>query len=225
MLIKNRYILLVFALILILLVNPGTCTAASSVTLSISPEVISVGDTVTVEVFVEPDVAIAGMQFDLEFDDTIVHVDDVTEGDLFSQSGMGTFFNNGSIEPGLLSNVYGTIMGASNVSTPAAFATITMVIDTADVGNLSLNLTNVIISDPTGHAVEVEVINATIDFSTIDFYSIYDVNMDGTVNDDDFIAVMLHFIETPSPACPRCDVNSDGIVNILDMRLVLLNYG
>ena len=176
------------------------------------------------DVFVEPDVEIAGMQFDLEFDDAIFHVDEVTEGDLFSQSGMGTFFNNGLIEPGLLSNVYGTILGASNISTPAAFAAITMVIDTADAANLSLDLTNVIISNSVGHAVEVEVINATIDFSTIDFYSIYDVNKDGTVNDDDFIAVMLHFIETPFPACTRCDVNSDGIVNILDMRLVILNY-
>ena len=223
MLIRNRYIFLAFALILILLLNPGTCTAASSVTI-ISPQVISPGDIVTVDVFVEPDVAIAGMQFNLEFNDTIVHVDDVTEGDLFPQSGMGTFFNNGSIEPGLLSNVYGTILGASDVSTPAVFATITMVVDTEDAATLPLNLTNVIISDPTGHAVEVEVINATIDFSTIDFYSIYDVNEDGTVNDDDFIIVMLHFIETPSSACTRCDVNSDDVVNILDMSLVLSNY-
>lgn len=214
----NRYIWL--ALILILLSSHGTCTAAaSSVTLILSPQIISAGDTFTVDIFVEPDVAIAGMQFNLEFNDTIVHVDDVTEGGLFTQSGMGTFFNNGSIEPGLLSNVYGAILGASNVSTPAAFATITMVVNTEDAATLPLNLTNVIISDPTGLSVEVEVINATIDF-----FSIYDVNEDGIVDNDDFIIVMGHFSETTSPTYPRCDVNSDGIVNILDLRLVLLNY-
>lgn len=214
----NRYIWL--ALILILLSSHGTCTAAaSSVTLILSPQIISAGDTFTVDIFVEPNVAIAGMQFNLEFNDTIVHVDDVTEGGLFTQSGMGTFFNNGSIEPGLLSNVYGAILGASNVSTPAAFATITMVVNTEDAATLPLNLTNVIISDPTGLSVEVEVINATIDF-----FSIYDVNGDGIVDEDDFIIVMGHFSETTFPTYPRCDVNSDGIVNILDLRLVLLNY-
>ena len=158
----NRKLWLAF--ILALFISPGTFTAsASSVTLNVSPQVISAGESFTVDVFVEPDVAIAGMQFNLEFDETKVHVDSVTEGSLFTQSGLGTFFNNGLIEPGLLSNVYGTILGASNVSTPAAFATITMVVDEQDRATSTLNLTNVIISDPNGHAVEVEVTNAIIE--------------------------------------------------------------
>lgn len=214
---KNKYIWLVF--IFMLLVSPGTCTAAaSSMTLSLSSQVISPGDTFTVDVFVEPDVAIAGMQFDLEFDGTLFHVDDVTEGDLFTQSGPNTFFNSGSIEPGLLSNVYGVILGPSNVSTPAVFATITMVVDTEDIATSQLNLTNVIISDPIGHAVEVEIIN-----TTIDTFSIYDVNEDGIIDNDDYKIVISHFSETTSPPYPRCDVNSDGVVNILDLRLVLFN--
>ncbi len=158
----NRKLWLAF--ILALFISLGTFTAsASSVTLNVSPQVISAGESFTVDVFVEPDVAIAGMQFNLEFDETKVHVDGVTEGNLFTQSGMRTFFNNGLVEPGLLSNVYGTILGASNVSTPAAFATITMVVDEQDRATSTLNLTNVIISDPNGHAVEVEVTNAIIE--------------------------------------------------------------
>ena len=214
---KNRYIWLVFTFIL--LISLGTWpAAASSVTLSLSPQVISAGDTFTVDIFVEPDVAIAGMQFNLEFDDTLVHVDNVTEGDLFTQSGMSTFFNNGSIEPGLLSNVYGAILGASNVSTPAAFATITMVMDTEDVATLPLNLTNVIISDPTGHAVEVEVTN-----TTIEIMDICDVNGDGVINFLDYEILDQHFSETTSFPYPGWDVNSDGIVNIMDLALVGYN--
>lgn len=158
---ENRNIWLAFAIALF--ISLGTFTAsASSVTLNVSPQEISAGDTFTVDVFVEPDDKIAGMQFNLEFDETKVHVDSVTEGNLFTQSGLGTFFNNGLVEPGLLSNVYGTILGASNVSTPAAFATITMVVDEQDTATSTLNLTNVIISDPNGHAVDVDVTNATI---------------------------------------------------------------
>ena len=214
---KNRYIWLVF--IFILLVSPGTCTAAaSSVTLSLSYQIVSPGDTFTVDVFVEPGVAIAGMQFDLEFDETIFYVDDVTEGDLFTQSGPDTFFNNGSIEPGLLSNVYGVILGPSNVSTPAVFATITMVVDTEDVATSQLNLTNVIISDPTGHAVEVEVTN-----TTIVIMDICDINGDGVINFLDYEIVDQHFSETTSFPYPSWDVNSDGIVNIMDLAMVGYN--
>ena len=93
-----------------------------------------------------------------------------------------------------------------------------MVVDTENVATLPLNLTNVIISDPTGHAVEVEVINLTIDI-----FSIYDVNMDGVVNNDDPEIVIQHFSEKTSHPYPRWDINSDGIVNILDLALVGYN--
>ncbi len=158
------------------------------------------------------------MQFDLEFDDTIVHIDGITEGDLFTQSGMSTFFNSGSIEPGLLSNVYGVILGASNVSTPAAFATITMVVDTQDTATSTLNLINVIISDPDGNAVEVEVTN-----TTIEIMDICDINGDGVINFLDYEIVDQHFSETTYFPYPSWDVNSDGIVNIMDLSLVGYN--
>ena len=51
------------AFTIILLTSLITYTAAaSSVTLSLSPQVISAGETFTVDVFVDPDVAIAGIQ-------------------------------------------------------------------------------------------------------------------------------------------------------------------
>lgn len=155
------------ALILILLASNGT-VAASSVTLSLSPQVISLGDTFTVNVFVEPDVPIAGIQLNLKFNDTLVHVDDVTEGDIFTQSGLGTFFNNGSIEPGLLSNVYGGILGPSNVSTPGIFTNINLVALNQS-GICTFELFNVVISNSTGHTLPVIVNNgiATIGDVTI----------------------------------------------------------
>lgn len=82
---------LVFAFAIVLLFSSSSC-AATGVSLVLSSQVVSTGDTFTVDVFVEPDVAIVGMQFDLEFDETKMHVDDVDEGYLFAQSEMNTYF-------------------------------------------------------------------------------------------------------------------------------------
>ena len=157
------------AFTIILLTSLITYTAAaSSVTLSLSPQVISAGETFTVDVFVDPDVAIAGMQFDLEFDNTKFHVHEVTEGDLFTQSGMSTYFNPGVIESGSLSNVYGTILGAASISNPSAFARIIMIVDEQATSASTIKLKNVIISNPEGQAVEIEVFNATVEILSID---------------------------------------------------------
>ncbi|HJH28802.1 MAG TPA: hypothetical protein C5S51_03795 [Methanosarcinaceae archaeon] len=93
------------------------------------------------------------MQFNLEFDDTKMHVVDVAEGNLFTQSGMGTYFNAGTIESGSVNNVYGTILGAANVKIPSVFATITLVVDAQNTTTSNINLKNVIVSDPEGNAI------------------------------------------------------------------------
>ena len=213
----KKVIKLVLALAIVSLFSISSCNAAD-ISLIPSSQVVSSGDIFTVDVFVEPDVAIAGMQFDLEFDETKIHVYGMTEGDLLAQSGMGTYFNAGTIEFGSLSNVYGTILGATNVVTPSAFATITMVVDAQDAGTSTINLKNVIVSDPEGHAVDIEVTDLSVEI-----VSNYDVNGDGIINFADYEIVRLHYSENTSSPYPRWDVNSDGVVNILDMMLVTFN--
>jgi hypothetical protein len=51
-------------------------------------------------------------------------------------------------------------------------------------------------------------------------YSVYDVNMDGTVNVLDLILVGQDFGEIGTPGWIREDVNGDGVINVLDMILV-----
>ncbi|MDW7775653.1 MAG: cohesin domain-containing protein [Methanosarcinales archaeon] len=219
MLSGSRNVGLIFIVILLAGFSSSTA-AASKVTISSSPQILSSGDIFTVDVFVEPDVAIAGMQFSLEFDESKLNVVEVTEGDLFRQSGLGTFFNNGTVGQGMLTNVYGTILGASNVSTPAAFASIILVVEPQEEFTSTLNLKNVIISDPDGNAVVVEVMDAIIEVM-----SIYDVNGDGAVDLTDYGIIDEHFSETTSFPYPRWDVNSDGIVNVQDLRLITFNLG
>jgi len=210
----NKIVRLVLAFAIVSLLSISSCVA-TGVSLDLSSQVVLAGDTFTIDVFVEPDVAIAGMQFNLEYDETKMHIDGVTEGDLFTQSGMSTYFNAGTIEFGSLSNVYGTILGAANVIAPSAFATITMVADSQDVGTSTVNLKNVIISDPEGYAVDIEVTN-----SSVEIVKSFDVNGDGFIDFTDYEIVIQHFSKNTSYPYPRWDVNSDGVVNILDLRLV-----
>ena len=201
------------------LVGFSSCAAATTgVSLVVSSQAVSSGDTFTIDVFVEPDTSIAGMQFNLKFDDTKMYVAGVTEGNLFKQSGMNTYFNSGTIGLGSLNNVYGTILGASNVRTPSVFATITMVADVQGMGTSTINLKNVIISDPEGHAVDITITNATLEIT-----GKYDVNGDGIVNIEDCEIVRQHYSENIFPPYPDWDVNSNGVVNIIDMILVSSN--
>lgn len=88
---------------------------AADVTLESSTQIATTGENFTIDVFVAPDTAIAGLQFDIDFDNSKIQVESVSEGILLSQNGASTFFNNGSIDnnAGTLSNVYGLILAPS----------------------------------------------------------------------------------------------------------------
>ncbi|MBN1624693.1 MAG: hypothetical protein JW903_10010 [Clostridia bacterium] len=219
----------IFRLVLLLALLVGFCgceASASSVMLKPSSGVVSAGETFTVDVFVEPEVAIAGVQFDLEFDGSKIHLDNaaeyVAEGELFKQSGHGTFFVSGTSGPGLLQNVYGTILGAASVSTPGVFATVTLTADEHSTGISTISLVNVIISDPGSHAIEIEVKNTIVEIEDLEIgYEECDLNGDGTVNDNDYLILVQHFNEVNASSYPPWDINKDGVCNILDIQLLM----
>lgn len=189
--------------------------AASDVVLKPSSQVVAPGETFTIDIFVSPDVDIAGMQFDLLYDGSKFQITDVSEGNLFKQSGMGTFFVAGSVNSGQINDAYGCILGASDTSTPATFASITLTTDEQASGKSDLVLKDVIISDPTGNAVDLEIINTEV------IILVFDINQDHMVDYSDYGLVQQHFDETTAYPYPLWDVNQDNIVNVLDMMLVL----
>ncbi|WP_440951619.1 cohesin domain-containing protein [Methanococcoides sp. FTZ1] len=189
--------------------------AASDVILKPSSQTVTPGETFTIDVFVSPDVDIAGMQFDLVFDGNQFQVSEAIEGNLFKQSGMDSFFVAGSVNSGLLDDAYGCILGASDVATPANFASVTVTATEQAKGRSELVLTDVIISDPSGNAVDIELTNTVITVAIVD------VNQDNVVNFVDYGLVEQHFDETTSYPYPAWDVNQDNIVNLLDLMLVL----
>jgi hypothetical protein len=164
--IVSKSIVSLIALIVIIAFLSSTAAAASKVTLQPASKNVFAGENITLNVVVTPDTQISGMQFDLEYDGSLFQVANVTEGNLFSQSGQKTFFSPGQIENGKkLSNVYGCILGSSSVSTPETFATITLKVNTGVQGTSQLYLRNVTISSSASKPVDVRLVNTGITIS------------------------------------------------------------
>ena len=73
---------------------PTHVSAAGAVIVSVSAptQAVSSGQQFTVNINVQPNNAIAGAQFNLSFNPSLVSVNSVTEGNLFKQSGASTYF-------------------------------------------------------------------------------------------------------------------------------------
>lgn len=142
----------------------SSAAAATTVTVSPPPGAVSPGSAFTATVVVVPSAAIAGMQFDLAFNPSLVSVTSVQEGPLLNQGGASTFFNPGIIdnEDGTITGVFGAIISpGSSVSVQGTFATITLTARSAS-GNCPLSLSNVVVGDTSGTPVTVTVTSGSV---------------------------------------------------------------
>jgi hypothetical protein len=149
---------------------PGTAFADPATAVTVEPPNQNVGRGVnfTVDIYVVPDTDIAGAQFNLSFDASVVTANNVTEGNLLKQGGASAFFT-----PGTIDNVAGTIirvLGAittsgETVSQSGIFATVSFTAKTAE-GASALDLSNVIVGDPQGRAVSLTVTDGHVTIGT-----------------------------------------------------------
>lgn len=161
----RKIIISLTALIAIFVFLSSTAAAESSVTLQPSSKSVYAGDNITVDVIVNPDTQITGMEFELEYDGSLFQVASVTEGDLFTRSGQSTLFYPGQAGTGTFKNVYGCILGNSSISTPGTFATITLASNPKVKGTSQVCLKNVTISDSTSMPVNVSLVDTDITVS------------------------------------------------------------
>jgi len=159
----SRWPAVLLVMALGLLCFPGAASAAETTAVSISTptETIDSGEQFSVSIVVVPGTAIAGMQFDLHFDPSLVTVDDIQEGDLLEQDGASTFFNSGEVDnqAGIIRGAFGAIISpGQTVSAQGTFATITL---TARKQSAScpLSLSSVIVGDIDGNSVPVSLDN------------------------------------------------------------------
>jgi len=157
---------LTFVIILTLGLFPASMVSAEeTIIVSISaPTEVDAGEQFTISIAVEPGTAIAGAQFDLSFDQSLVTANSVAEGNMLSQNGAATYFN-----PGIISNTDGTISEVAGaiitpdqtVSTSGTFATITLTAGTTG-GTCPLTLSGVVVGDANGQSVPVSVISGQV---------------------------------------------------------------
>ena len=172
------------------------------------------GETFTMNITVNPNEPIAGVQFDLSFDPTFLTCNSVTDGELFQA--YDTYFMDGTIDDnnGKITGAAGiTIEG--NTSLEGTFAIINFTTKNHS-GTSPLNLANVEIGTPEGVPLTIKIHNGNV---TVVWES-WDINQDGRTNILDLIIIGQHWGETGPPCWIPYDVNCDGVINILDMILV-----
>jgi hypothetical protein len=177
-----------------------------------SKTIVAPGEDFTVDVIIEPGtVNVAGAQFDLSYNRQAVLVNSVTEGDFLKQHGDPTFFMPGNIDIliGKITGVAQTIIGAGkSVNTPGTMATIHCTALTA--GASAFALSNTIVGNKDGVALPL---GSSI-ISQVTVASHLDLNLDGQVSLADMQVAAAVFGATGTR---REDVNSDGVVNVLDL--------
>ena len=159
--------------------NCGIDTMSQTVTLELSTTQVNVspvtqivpgGNIFTVDITVDPGdaycVEIAGAQFNLSFDPLLVTALGIEEGTLFA--GTDSYFCNGDPNTSwcIIDNLHGIVTGVAGVinttgggfvSSPGIFATITFQADTQNIGTSPLILSNVIVGDPQGQPLPIEL--------------------------------------------------------------------
>ena len=203
--------------------EPGTeyTVANPGVGYTFSQTPIHAGDTFTLDIGARDIFDMAGWQFDIVFNPTILEAISVSEGD-FLKMGSTTFFQSGSID-----NVTGKITGLSVARLSAQGVTGTGVLlqvrfKAKSGGETELALQNVQFGDVTGTIIAAGP--HQIRFTVEAELATGDVNRDGVVSILDLILIAQQLGRRVAAGAP-VDLNGDGVVSILDLILTARGLG
>ena len=183
---------------------------------------IHLGDTFTFDVRAENVSNLAGWQFDIAFDPSVLEAVDVSEGDFLKSDGGATFFQSGRID-NAAGKITGLIAGRISDGGVSGSGSVVQVRFKAKTeGETTVALQNFLF----GSAAEESIPAAPLEISfTVEERLLTgDVNRDGVVNILDLIRVAQQLGKRVSADSP-VDVNGDGVVNIFDLTLVARGIG
>ena len=204
--------------------EPGTeyTVLNAGVGYAFSKTSIHTGDTFTLDILAEDVLDMAGWQFDIAFDPTVLEAVNVSEGDFLKTGGATTFFQGGSID-----NAAGKITGLNSARLSAQGVTGTGTLLQVNFkaksgGETELALQHFQFGAITGEAIPAgpHQIRIVVEGQLASG----DVNRDGVVSILDLILVARQ-LGKRVPADSPVDVNSDGVVSILDLILVSQGIG
>lgn len=141
----------------------GHATAAE---VAIVPSMITAiqGERIELNVTIDPlGINIAGAQLNIEFNGSILSINSIKEGNLFSRDGGSIFFSNGMIDnfAGTALNIFGAILGHYSTSTQGTFIQINATV-IGSSGVSALNMSNVRLVDPYGNYIPLILLNGTV---------------------------------------------------------------
>ena len=192
------------------------------------PQRVAPEEVFTVNITVNPDVPISGMQTNFKCDSTIFQCPTgAKEGNLFNKNA-GTFFNSGTLDEsqGGIVNAFGVIVGPYNVNKFGTFMSVDLMAKKNGSFSSSDNLWNIIVAAPQGIAVPLSLHDSLIVCSSP--RPNIDCN-DQTVDARDFFVPIKYWGKTASD-CPewdeRCNVlDIDNDINALDAMEVWSQMG
>jgi hypothetical protein len=144
----------------------GVASAATSVSILPSVETVAPGEQFTLDVYVKPDTQVAGLQFDLEFDSSLVTIESIEEGDFFSSTGYPVMFNPGTIDndSGTATQIYGTLIMGDGTSDEGTFCSIGMKAS-EETGTSQIRIENIVVGDDKGDELDAVTYDAMVSIS------------------------------------------------------------
>ncbi|MDE0504412.1 MAG: leucine-rich repeat domain-containing protein [Candidatus Poribacteria bacterium] len=178
---------------------------------------IHTADTFTLDVRLENVIDLAGWQFDLAFDPSVLEAKGVSEGGFLKSDGGATFFQSGRID-NLAGKITGLIAGRLSEGGASGSGSLLQVEFTAkSEGETELALGNFEFGSITGAKIPASPLEVRL---TVEERLVTgDVNRDGRVSILDLILVAQQLGKRVAAGSP-VDINADGIVNIFDLTLV-----
>lgn len=161
---KNMYYYSLSSILLfILLFSFVTTVRGNDVTqISFSPSqmIVEFGSDFSIDIICTPTQPIKAYEFQLQFNPSYLEVVSVSEGDIFE--GYSTFFNPGNINnnQGVITNIYGLIIGQGNVSNQGSLLTVTFHAK-SNIGLSIISLLNVGVTNELGY-ITIEKQNGEI---------------------------------------------------------------
>ncbi|SDF79950.1 Cohesin domain-containing protein [Methanolobus vulcani] len=144
----------------------GVASAATSVSILPSVETVAPGEQFTLDVYVRPDTQVAGLQFNLEFDSSLLNIESIEEGDFFSSTGSPVMFNPGTIDNdgGTATQIYGTLIMGDGTSDEGTFCSIVMKAS-EETGTSQIRIENIVVGDDKGDELNAVTYDSMVSIS------------------------------------------------------------
>ena len=188
----------------------------------LSESSIHTGDIFTLDVRAENVIDLAGWQFDIVFDPSVLEAIEISEGGFLKTDGESTFFQGGRID-NAAGKITGLIAGRlSEGGLNGSGSLVRVKFKAKSQGDTRVALQNFLFGSSTGDSIPAGP--QEIQFTVKVRLATGDVNRDGIVNILDLILIAQQLGQRVAPNSP-VDVNRDGVINIFDLTLVAQGIG